>query len=190
MLDIIASINREVYFDLFYRDDLYGEKLIPIGKGEVSDNPLTLAKMIQLLSPNPEWKILEIGTGSGYSTSILASMVKEVVTIEYHEGLAKESKERVIDQGFFNVKFFAGDATDIKEFSQDYDAIIIFAACYQSPYALFNQLKDEGVAVFPMGPPGQQQITFYTHSKEKESSRFSFSDFCEFKSIYGKYGWL
>ncbi len=188
------SINREDFFDPHFRQQIYSDKLIPVGSGEKSDDPYILAKMLELLNPHKSWRILEVGTGSGYSTALLSQMAKEVVTIEYHEKIAKSTKEKLINLGFFNIRFFAGDATEVSEKLGNFDAVIVFAACLQRPFGLLTPLKSNGVAVFPMGPAFQQQISLYkniTHLNMDDSLRhITFHDMCTFPSIRGKYGWI
>ncbi|MCP4133326.1 MAG: methyltransferase domain-containing protein [bacterium] len=192
--DAILSIDRGLFFDPFFMEKMYGHEPIPVGSGEESDDLVLLAKMLQVLKPKKKWRVLEVGTGSGYSTAILASMVKNVVSVEYIEQLALSAKERVIDAGYFNVRFFAGDVTRLEVPLGKFDGIIIYPGCHQGPIALLSMLNEKGVAVFPMGPPHQQQITSFTNDKSHEWDAFSiqykFHDFCQVDSIRGPYGWL
>jgi protein-L-isoaspartate O-methyltransferase len=114
------------------------------------------------------------------------------VTIEYHEELARLAKEHVIGEGHPGVRFYAGDATDFDGPLGDFDAVIVFAACMRTPYFLINTVKPGGIAVYPMGPAHQQQITRFTNNEEarQASENFSFYEFCSFDSIRGVYGWV
>ncbi|MFC1670303.1 protein-L-isoaspartate O-methyltransferase, partial [Spirochaetota bacterium] len=154
--DAISSIDREKFFDPFFKKDVFEFGPLPVGCGENSDDVIIMAKMIELLSPKKNWRILEVGTGSGYSTAVLASLVKEVVTVEYHEGIAKEAKERLVSQGFFNIRFYTGDATEMTDDMGKFDGIIIFPACVKRPFSIIPLLKYDGPLVFPMGTPLQQ----------------------------------
>lgn len=192
LLGKIKKINREDYFDEALNDSLYSTSPLPIGFGQISDDPTIMAKMIQILAPKKEWKLLEVGTGSGYSTAILSSLVSEVITVEDNEQLAIKAKNRITDAGIENVRFFAGDATDPEMSLETFDGIIVFAACLQTPLTLINSLSDNGAIVFPMGPSHQQQITMFKHvlNKDKGLHNYTFHELCEFVSIRGHYGWL
>jgi protein-L-isoaspartate(D-aspartate) O-methyltransferase len=192
ILDVIENTEREKFFDPIFREKLYGPEPIPIGFHEKSDSIPVLAKMIQLLDLKKKSRVLEIGTGSGYSTALLASLVSEVVTVEYHEKLALAAKERLQDAGLNNIKFYAGDGTDNREDLGFFDALIVFCGCNSNPYSVINLLNDEGSAVFPMGTPIQQQIILFKNLLSDGSipqSKIEFHDFCEFDSIVGRYGW-
>ena len=142
--------------------------------------------------PKLLWRTSEVG--SGYSTAVLSKMVREIVTTEFYEELALQAKERVIGMGSRNVKFFAGDGTDSDYIDPEwqFDGLIVFAACIKTPYSIVNLLKPGGVAVFPMGPAHQQQITRFTNNFEVKSmhDNYQFHDFCVFESIRGQYGWV
>jgi protein-L-isoaspartate(D-aspartate) O-methyltransferase len=192
ILDVIEHTEREKFFDPIFRERLYGPDPLPIGFHEKSDSIQALARMIQLLDLKKKSRVLEIGTGSGYSTALLASLVSEVVTIEYHEDLAVAARDRLRDAGFKNIKFYAGDGTDNREDLGFFDALIVLCGCNSNPYSAINLLNDEGSAVFPMGTPLQQQIVLFKNllsDGTTPQSRIEFHDFCEFDSIKGRYGW-
>lgn len=185
------TIDRSMFFDSLFKDKLYTEEKLPIGNGEHGENPYILAKMLHYLNLKKQWRILEIGTGSGYSTALLSSLVNEVVTIEYHENLAKEAKARIIELQLDNVRLFAGDGTDPDNLNSSFDAIIIFAACSKRPLFLLQFLSEEGAMVFPMGTPLQQQITVLRNTADEEENSLNAIDFyelCIFSHIKGSAG--
>ncbi len=192
IVDAFAKVDRMKFFDPRFRDRLAKFEPVPIGFRENSDAPVILAKMIELLSPRKEWRILEIGTGSGYSSAVLSSLVKEIHTVEYHEPIALRAKERVIEAGFWNVRFYAGDASDFGTPLGEFDAVLVLAACLQTPYSIFTMLKNGSTAVYPMGPAHQQQIVKFTNNLRAKDfmKNFSFGSLCAFDSIRGKYGWV
>jgi protein-L-isoaspartate(D-aspartate) O-methyltransferase len=192
VLDAMAGVDRRKFFDPIFADRVYAEEAIPIGCGQKSDDSLIMARMIGHLGLKKKSRVLEVGTGSGYSTTILALLAHEVVTVEYHEELARAAKERVIGEGYGGVRFYAGDATDFDGPLGLFDAVIVFAACARTPYFLINAVKPGGVAVFPMGPAHQQQIARFVNNPEarRMSDNFRFSDMCGFDSIRGVYGWV
>jgi protein-L-isoaspartate(D-aspartate) O-methyltransferase len=194
ILDAFSDIDRRKFFDPVFENKLYSMEKVPIGHGETSDEPVILAKMIQALNPEKNWRLLEIGTGSGYSTAILSRLVSEIVSVEYFEDLASSAKPKVISEGCYNVKFLSGDANDMPEDENGFNGIIVFAGCSQRPFTLLNILKDNGRIVFPMGPAIQQQVVLFTKPSgdilDNSTSSFKFLDFCNFSSIRGKYGWV
>jgi protein-L-isoaspartate(D-aspartate) O-methyltransferase len=193
VLDAIAEVDRRKFFDPIFSDRVYTAEAIPIGCGQKSDDPLIMAKMIGHLGlKKKKSRVLEVGTGSGYSTAILAQLSPNVVTVEYHEDLARTAKERVIGQGYGDARFYAGDATDFDGPLGLFDAVIVFAACSRTPYFLINAVKPGGIAVFPMGPAHQQQIARFVNNPDarRMGDNFKFSDMCTFDSIRGVYGWI
>jgi protein-L-isoaspartate(D-aspartate) O-methyltransferase len=194
VVEAAASIDREEFFDSCFAAKVYTGEPLLLGRDEKSDEALTLAAMIKVLNPQKGWRVLEVGTGSGFSTALLSSAVKEVVTIDYHEELALKAKERLLLNGFTNIKFFAGDVSAHAETFELFDAVIVFAGCKKRPLSLLNAIADGGTAVFPMGPPHQQQITrFYCppgFDYEESLQHCTFHDFCVYDSIRGIYGWV
>lgn len=192
VLAAMASLDRPSYFDAVFADEIWGDQPIPIGLGQMSDEPLALARMIQRLNPHKNWRVLEVGTGSGYSTGVLSRLCREVVTIEAQEGLVGKAKERLITDGCHNVRYFVGEVSEDQMPDLDFfDGIIIWAACSHTPYSVVNQLKEGGVAVYPMGPAHQQQIVRYVHRPDAEdmTRNYSFHEFCLFGPLRGRYGW-
>lgn len=192
VLHAFESVEREIFFEPFFRDRCGNFDPIPIGFGEHSDDVSILAEMINLLSPKKSWHVLEVGTGSGYSTAILSSMVKKIVTIDLHEQLALGAKKRLIDNGYFNIKFIAGDCSELDDTAGFFDAAIIYSGCTHSPYSVLNLIKPGGVAVFPMGPLHMQQITLFKNivkgSETDPFERYRFFSTCNVPSIKGAYG--
>ena len=184
------SINREDFFDRSFKNELYQGTVIPIGYGEKSDDPVTLAKMIDLLSLKKNSTVLEIGTGTGYSTTLLASLAAKVTSIEYVRELAHAAKKKVHAAGFTDTSFFTGDGTEINK-TKCFDALIIFAGCTLTPKLILDTLVSGGIAVFPMGPSHQQQIVRYVRDDGKNDpfKNYEFHGYCFFDSIRGPYGW-
>jgi len=193
ILHTFQSVDRSLFFDPFFKDKIAGFEPIPIGFGEFSDDVVILSKMLTVLAPHKKWNVLEIGTGSGYSTALLSTMVNKILTIELNEKLAITTKNRLISNGYFNIKFLAGDCSDLDDTAGIFDAAIVHAGCMHSPYAALNLLKKNGVAVFPMGTAMLQQITFYKNLKldpeDDPYKRYKFFETCLVPSIKGQYGY-
>lgn len=192
VLDAFMNVDRPLFFDPFFKDRFDGTDPIPVGYGEQSDNAILLAKMIDALSPQKKWTLLEVGTGSGYSTAVLSSLVNRIVTVDLNEQLAKAAKTRLLENGFFNIKFLAGDCAELDDTAGSFDAAIIHGGCTHSPYAVLNLIKKNGVAVFPMGPVLLKQITFYKNAELSGNanpfSRYKFLETCVCPPLKGQYG--
>jgi protein-L-isoaspartate(D-aspartate) O-methyltransferase len=185
IISAFEKFDQKYFFDTIFSKNFYSDTPIPIGCGQKSDSLNVLAIMINYLSPDGNSRILEVGTGSGYSTAILSSLVKEVVTIEYHEELALSAKDRIINLGIKNVKFLTGNAFEY-EAAVPFNGAIIFAAYHERPLYMFQFLKKDGTIVFPMGPPHQQQIAVLKAKKDKSREReyaVTFHEFCQFSPL-------
>ena len=191
--DIISAfetIDRKNFFDLIFSNNFYGDDPIPIGCGQKSDSLNALARMINYLSPDKNSRILEVGTGSGFSTAIISSLVKEVVTIEYLEELALSAKDRLVNLGIKNVRFLTGNAFEYETSGPHFDGAVIFAAYHERPLYLFQFLKKNSTIVFPMGPPHEQQIAVIKPKKDKKSGgeyNVTFHEFCSFTQMIDIY---
>lgn len=189
IISAFENSDRTLFFDPFFKKQIWDFDPVPVGYGEKSDNVEVLARMLGHLNPGKKWEILEIGTGSGYSTALLASMCAKVISIDINENLAKEAKKRLLDNGYFNAKFYAGDCADLDDTTGAFDGVIIFAGCMHSPYSVLNLLKPGGVALFPMGPPHLQQITMYKNIPSSDPfKRYKFLETCVVPSMKGDYG--
>lgn len=192
-LQAFALVEQERFIPKAVGVFHYQMSPMPVGFGEKSDDPLLLAQMIDLLSPQKNWRLLEIGSGSGYSSAILSTMVKELVTVEFNEALARIAKEKLIENGYFNVRSFAGDASLISGELGLFDGVIVLAACSQRPLRILAVLKRGGTAVFPMGPVFRQQLVRFKNLPAADGNtirNFSFHSFCSVPSLRGEYGWL
>ncbi|MBN1497608.1 MAG: methyltransferase domain-containing protein [Spirochaetes bacterium] len=192
VLNAFADVDRLKFFDPIFAGRVASPAPIPIGSGQSSDDAVILARMIAHLSLRKKSRVLEVGTGSGYSTAVLTRLAQEVVTIEYFEDLARAAKSRVIGEGYTGARFFTGDATDFDGPLGEFDAVLVTAACARTPYFLINTVKPGGIAVFPMGMAHQQQITRFTNDPDarKPGDNYRFYDLCSFDSIRGVYGWV
>ncbi|MDA3900699.1 MAG: methyltransferase domain-containing protein [Spirochaetes bacterium] len=188
-----SDVEPSIFFDSLFEDRFYTEKSIPIGYGEYGDNFVTLAKMLNLLDPDSNGRILEVGTGSGFSTALLSLLYREVFTIDFNEDLAVSAKKRLYNYGYENIRFYAGDAsTKTDTIDEKFDGIIIHAACLKRPFTIITLLKEKAPIVFPMGPPIQQQITVLLNEPSPETGsnfRTRFLDFVQCSHIQGPYGY-
>jgi protein-L-isoaspartate(D-aspartate) O-methyltransferase len=137
----------------------YQDRPLPIGHGQTISQPYIVAFMTELLQPKPDFRILEIGTGSGYQAAVLAEIVARVYTVEIIGELAEQAKKR-LKTDYPNITAIHGDGYYGWEEAAPYDAIIVTAAAEFIPPALTKQLKDGGQMIIPIGSPfGAQWLT-------------------------------
>jgi protein-L-isoaspartate(D-aspartate) O-methyltransferase len=147
----LAKVPREQFVPADLAARAYDNRPLPIGHGQTISQPLIVAIMTHLLRLQPEARVLEVGTGSGYQTAILAELAKQVVTVEVIEPLAAAAKTKLRALGYDQIEFRTGDgATGCPE-RAPFDAIIVTAAAGTIPQALLDQLAPGGRLVIPIG---------------------------------------
>ena len=154
----IHNIPRELFVPNDLMDMAYINTALPIGFGQTISQPSLVAYMTQLLGLTGKERVLEVGTGSGYQTALLAKLAYKVYTVEIIKGLHERAKEVLDKLGFDNIQFKLGDGYMGWEIWAPYDRILVTAAPPYIPEGLMNQLKDGGRMVIPVGGEGQVQI--------------------------------
>jgi len=158
VLDAMLQIPRHEFVSEEYKSQAYEDHPIPIGKGQTISQPFIVAASLQALSLQGTESVLEIGTGSGYQTALLATLAKMVYSIERHDVLAASSQTVLKKLGINNVKIVVGDGSfGLPEFSP-YEAILVSAAAPEIPHTLFEQLAEGGRMVIPVGPQQSQEL--------------------------------
>jgi protein-L-isoaspartate(D-aspartate) O-methyltransferase len=158
VLDAMLQIPRHEFVSEEYKSQAYEDHPIPIGKGQTISQPFIVAASLQALSLQGTESVLEIGTGSGYQTALLATLAKMVYSIERHDVLAASSEATLKKLGINNVKIVVGDGSfGLPEFSP-YEAILVSAAAPEIPHILFEQLAEGGRMVIPVGPQQSQEL--------------------------------
>ena len=151
VLDVMGKVPRHMFVDASYRNRAYGDHPLPIGEGQTISQPYVVALMTETLRLRSVDRVLEIGTGSGYQSAVLALIVKEVYTIEIRRPLAEKAKQILADLGYRNVTVKFGDGYFGWESQAPFDAIIITAAANHIPLPLIKQLKEGGRLIIPLG---------------------------------------
>lgn len=151
VVQALRQVRREAFVPDYLQDSAYLNMPLPIGHRQTISQPYIVALMTELLEPQADQVVLEVGTGSGYQAAVLAGLVKHVYSIEVVPALAAEAKERLQRLGFHNVSVREGDGSLGWSEHAPYDAIIVTAAGPQIPQALIEQLKPGGVLVMPVG---------------------------------------
>jgi protein-L-isoaspartate(D-aspartate) O-methyltransferase len=130
---------------------------LPIGEEQTISQPSLVARMTEALHINEDSRVLEVGTGCGYQTAVLAEIAREVFTVEIRSKLSETAQETLKKLGYTNIYFKIGDGTEgWKEFAP-FDAIIVTAAPPEIPQALLDQLKEGGTLIIPVGPSEETQ---------------------------------
>jgi len=159
VLRVMGEIPREEFVPMEDRWRAYADGPLPIGEGQTISQPYIVALMTQLLWANPECEVLEVGTGSGYQTAILARLAQRVCTIERFPGLSARAQEVLGRLGIDNVEFRVGDGSCGWPEPHTFGRIIITAAVPDFPAPISAQLAEAGVMVAPIGQTSAQQLT-------------------------------
>ncbi|MCI4235761.1 protein-L-isoaspartate(D-aspartate) O-methyltransferase [Dickeya dianthicola] len=162
LLQAMASVPRERFVDEAFEHKAYDNVALPIGSGQTISQPYIVARMTELLRLTPESRVLEIGTGSGYQTAILAHLVRHVFSVERIKGLQWQAKRRLKQLDLHNVSTRHGDGWQGWASKGPFDAIIVTAAPPEIPSALMAQLDEGGIMVLPVGEE-QQALQVVLH---------------------------
>jgi len=165
VLRAMDIVPRHIFMDPAFLIHAYVDKAFPISSGQTISQPYTVAIQTSLLQVKRRDKILEIGTGSGYQTAILAEMGAKVYTIERYRELYLKAQVTLASLGY-SADFFYGDGYEGKPQYGPYDGIVITAAAEEIPDALLKQLKTGGRLVVPLGSSGSQVMTLVTRTGE------------------------
>ena len=184
----LRAVPRDKFFLADARESAFADRAAPIGHGQTISQPYMVALMTARLQIDPDHKVLEIGTGSGYHTAILCKLAHEVYSIERLKPLLDEAFEKLLSLDIRNVHFRFGDGTKGWPQAAPFDRILVAAGCAAVPEALLkSQLADGGIAVLPVGPSDEQMLVEVQRLGDKLVS----SDICpcRFVKLIGDEGW-
>ncbi|MBV4368875.1 protein-L-isoaspartate(D-aspartate) O-methyltransferase [Erwinia sp. BNK-24-b] len=156
LLKAMEAVPRERFVDEAFEHKAWDNMALPIGSGQTISQPYIVARMTSLLALKPDSRVLEIGTGSGYQTAILAHLVEHVYSVERIKGLQWQAKRRLKQLDLHNVSTRHGDGWLGWPARGPFDAIIVTAAPPEIPLELMNQLEEGGVLVLPVGDEQQE----------------------------------
>lgn len=163
VLEQIRNVPRHLFVDEALASRAYEDTALPIGLGQTISQPYVVARMTEaLLDGLDGGRILEIGTGCGYQTAVLAPLVKEIHTVERIPELLKKAKQRLRQLDIYNVHFRLGDGWEGWPKYSPYDGIIVAEAAAELPEKLLLQLEPGGHLVIPVGPSGRQELVKVT----------------------------
>jgi len=186
LIDVLYKLERHRFVPENSKNSAYGDFPLPIGEGQTISQPYMVALMTECLSLKGNEKVLEIGTGSGYQTAILAELAREVYSIERIESLKLKAEKILNELGYTNIKIKLGDGTLGWPEESPFDRIIVTAATQDIPLPLLEQLNDRGIVVIPLGDRFSQVLA----KIEKKNNQIIREDICGcvFVPLIGKYG--
>ncbi|BDC99779.1 protein-L-isoaspartate(D-aspartate) O-methyltransferase [Persicobacter psychrovividus] len=187
VLAVMGKIPRHYFFDEAFLFHAYEDKAFPIGDGQTISQPYTVAFMTQLLGVKAGYKILEIGTGSGYQASVLCHLGAAVYSVEYVKNLHLKAAEQLNEFGFSPTLFW-GDGSKGLPAHAPYQGIIVTAGAPNLPQVLLEQLVVGGRLVIPVGDHERQKMYRYTRVSETKFEQEIFNDF-SFVPLKGTFGW-
>ena len=168
VLDRIRNVPRHIFVDEALGSRAYEDTALPIGFGQTISQPYIVARMTEaLLEGGPLASVLEVGTGCGYQTAVLAPLVDRIYTIERIEPLITRAKERIKELGIRNVRFRHGDGSQGWKANAPFDGILVAAAPLVIPEELIKQLKVGGRLLVPVGGEGEQELIRITRKEQR-----------------------
>jgi protein-L-isoaspartate(D-aspartate) O-methyltransferase len=186
VLDAMMRVPRHEFVSERERGEAYEDHPIGIGESQTISQPYMVAVTLDALQMKPTDKVLEIGTGSGYQTAILAQLAAEVYSVERHPVLAQRAEEVLSRLGYGNAQVFVRDGSlGLPEYAP-YDAVAVSAAAPRVPAPLFMQLREGGRMVIPVGAPDVQQLLLV--EKVEGRAVTSVIEGCRFVPLVGREG--
>ena len=189
LADYFRRLDRRLFLDPMMVPFAHLDQPLLIGHGQTISQPTLVVEMTRLLSPEPDSRVLEIGTGSGYQTAFLAAFSAEVFTVERIPDLSEKAQKRLASMGFSNIHFRIGDGSVGWAEHAPYDRIIVTAAAGRLPHELTEQLAIGGRMIIPVGPPGCQDLLLVTRD-EPRGIQETVIERVVFVELVGKYGFF
>jgi protein-L-isoaspartate(D-aspartate) O-methyltransferase len=186
VLAVMGEVPREVFVAERRRELSYADAALPIGSEQTISQPWIVAAILQALELTGSERVLEIGTGSGYSTCLLSRLTAHVVSVERHSGLARSAAEALASRRADNVELMVGDGSRGVPDRGPFDAIAVHAAAPAPPPALIDQLAEGGRLVVPVAEGKEEMLTLLRrHGSELESTAIAP---CRFVPLIGAEG--
>jgi len=186
VINAFLKVPRHLFVPEHLRDEAYGDYPLPIGFGQTISQPYMIAYMVQALIPDENARVLEIGTGSGYTTAILAELFKEVYTVEIIPELSEKAQKVLRNLGYENIFFKVGDGSEGWEENAPYGRILVTAAAPAVPPPYRDQLSEGGILVIPITKGfGEVLCRCIKRGGKLEEEELTY---CSFVPLRGKYG--
>lgn len=186
--DFYNQLDRSLFVDEELKKIAQVDRPLPIGFKQTISQPSLVLKMTIQLELDKSCRVLEIGTGSGYQTAMLAEFAEEVFTIERIEELSKKAEKRLSRLGYSNIRFRVDDGSKGWPESAPYDRIVTTAAAGSMPDKLLEQLKPGGIAIAPVGPKTYQELLKIRKDEDGNLTSVSLGG-VRFVEMKGEYGW-
>jgi len=187
VLEAMRAVPRHEFVDTSDRVLAYSDRALAIGQRQTISQPYIVAAMTEALALRDNARVLEVGTGSGYQAAVLAMLAGEVISIERHEALASQARERLQRLGYHNVRVVVGDGSFGWPESAPYDGIIVTAGAPAVPDALRQQLASDAKLVIPVGNEYVQHLLVVTRLGDRfEEQR---GEACAFVPLVGQRAW-
>jgi len=186
VIGAMLKVERHLFVPAEFRSQSYGDFPLPIGEGQTISQPYMVALMTELLDVSKSHKVLEIGTGSAYQAAILAELAGTVCTVERHEILAVRAAELLERLKFTNVTVITGDGSMGYAKYAPYDRIMVTASAGELPMPLFEQLREGGKLLIPLGGKFSQGLTVI--EKKNGKMRKETACGCVFVPLIGRHG--
>lgn len=188
VIDAFLEVPRHLFVEDAFQGQAYDDNPLPIGEKQTISQPYIVALMTETLEFTGTEKVLEIGTGSGYQTAILARLAEQVYSIERIPGLAKRARKLFDELKYTNVVVTIGDGTLGWKEHSPYDRIIVTAAAPRPPRALLDQLGRGGRMIIPVGDEVSQNLMLYTREDDGQIMAENKGG-CRFVKLIGEQGW-
>ena len=187
LLEVVSRVPRHLFVQESLQHRAYGDTPLPIGENQTISQPYIVGAMTEALDLKGEERVLEIGTGSGYQTAIIAELCSQVFTIERLNNLSRKAQNVLESLNYMSIVFKMFDGTYGWPDQAPFDAILITASAPEIPGSLVKQLGDGGRLVAPIGEADKQKLVVLTKNGDRVSRR-DLGD-CKFVPLIGKYGW-
>ena len=187
VLGAIAATPRTAYVPAGYAAEAYADRPLPIPYGQVTTQPSLSAVMVAGLGLTGSEYVLEIGTGYGYQTALLARLSARVVSIEIWPDLAEQARRNLVAQGIGNVVVLVGDGSEGAPDHAPFDAVVVSAAFPRVPPPLAAQLRAGGRLVQPVGPGGAEEVVLYEKHADGLRRVRALTE-ASFVRLHGRYG--
>jgi len=158
VLDAMLEVPRHKFVSQDFQAQAYADHPLPIGVEQTISQPFIIAVALQALALTGSESVLEVGTGSGFQTALLARMARQVYSVERHGELAEKAQRTLEQLGFGNIQIAVRDGSQGWPDYSPYDAILVSAAAPSLPRSLLEQLAEGGKMVIPVGPPHAQEL--------------------------------
>lgn len=186
--EFFEQLDRSFFLEGTIKLAAYVNAPLSIGFGQTISQPSLVLFMTRILDPEKDSRVLEIGTGSGYQTALLAEFSKEVYTIEIIPQLSKKAKKRLDELNYTNIRYKIGDGSEGWSEHAPYDRIMVTAAAEVIPEELVEQLDENGRMIIPIGPREFQELQLITKD-QSGNVKIEVIELVRFVEMVGKYGW-